>query len=137
MYFSIARMNSHTSKQHSLEASFNTKLIKFGPIDRHDLISLGRHYYTQELMYNNDELIFTTDWFKSEGIHYGLDKKPEMLVPTSPYCFRVFKAVEDEAIRVLKFPSGYQMKQTNEEVLKHLVPMNKVYAKLNRDAAFF
>ena len=80
-------------------------------------------------MYNNynHELIFTTDWFKSEGIHYGLDKKPEMLVPTSPYFFRVFKAVEDEAIRVLKFPSEFQIKQTNEEAFKRQVPMNKVY----------
>ena len=66
----------------SLETSMNVKLLKFDPIDRHDLSNQNHHYYTQDLIYNDRELIFTTDWFRSGGIHFGLDKKPEMLVQT-------------------------------------------------------
>ena len=132
----LCRANQHVSN-HSLEVSLNIKLMKFGPVDRHDLTSLGRHYYTQDLMYNNQEWIFTTDSFSSTGIQYGMDKKPERLISTSPYFFRVFKAVEDEATRILKFPGEFQIKHSSEESFKRLLPMSNIYVKLNQDAVFF
>ena len=121
----------------SLETSMNVKWLKFGPIDRHDLSNQNRHYYTQDLIYNDRELIFTTDWFRSGGIHFGLDKKPEMLVPTSPFFFRVYKAVEDEAVRCLKLPPEFQLQQSNEEAFRRLPTLSKVYAKFDHDIAFF
>ena len=78
----------------SLETSMNVKLLKFDPIDRHDLSNQNHHYYTQDLIYNDRELIFTTDWFRSGGIHFGLDKKPEMLVPTSPFSLECTKQLK-------------------------------------------
>ena len=56
--------------------------------------------------------MFTTDWFKSEGIRYGLDKKPEMLVLITETFHKTFKFVEDEAIRQLKIPSEFRSNQS-------------------------
>ena len=58
-----------------METALNAKLLKFDHLERHELSNVNRHYYTQRLQYNGSYLIFQTDWFKSEGIRYGLDKK--------------------------------------------------------------
>ena len=121
----------------SLDTALNNKLVKFDPPQRQDLINAGRHYYTQNLNYNGRDLLFTTDWFKSEGIRYGLDKKPEMLVSISPTFHKVFKFIEDESIRQLKIPPEFQINQSNENVFKRLPQLNRIYAKLNRDTTFY
>lgn len=121
----------------SLETALNAKHLKFDPPERHELSNVNRYYYTQNLQYNGKDLMFTTDWFKSEGIRYGLDKKPEMLVPVSEIFHKTFNLVEDEAIRQLKVPAELQNNQSNENVFKRLPLMKYAYAKLNRDAVFF
>ena len=43
--------------------------------------------------------MLTTDWFKPQGIRYGPDEKPEMLVAVSLQFYKVLKVIEDEAAR--------------------------------------
>lgn len=121
----------------SLDTALNCKQLKFDKPERHDLSSGNRHYYTQSLNYNGRQLMLTTDWFRSEGICYGLDKRPEMLVSLSPHYRNIFKAIEEEAIKQLKLPSEFQTNESNEAVFKRMPSSTAIFAKLNRDAAFF
>ena len=66
-----------------MEIALNAKLLEFDHLERHELSNNNRHYYIQHLQYNGGDLLFQTDWFKSESIRYGLDKKTEMLIPVS------------------------------------------------------
>ena len=121
----------------SMETALNAKLLKFDPLERHELNSVNRHYYTQRLQYNDNDLMLQVDWFKSEGIRHGFDKKPEMLIPVSQVFNKNLKLVEDEAIRQLKLPADLQNSLSNENAFKHLPLLKYVYAKLNRDTVVF
>ena len=117
--------------------TFDASNIKFEEPIRHELLSLGRHYYTQKLNCKGNDLLFTSDWFRSSGISRSMDKKPEILVKNFTAINSLLNSIEDVAVQQLKLPQEYQHVGPNEPVFKRQAKLPSMYVKLNPDFACF
>ena len=106
-------------------------------------IGCGRFYYLQPLKCDGKDLYVASDWFRSDGIKFGLDRKPEMLAKVDGMVRNVLTICENEAIRQLKVPDDV-LKQNNVNICSNELlyrnlykDSNFLYAKLHRDCTFF
>ena len=106
--------------------------------------SSGKKYYMQNATSNGQEIMICSDWFRSDGIKLGLDKKPELLFKTAGRVRDALKVIESEAVRQLRMPSellsqlGVNAGQTeNKTLYKPIYNGDYMYAKLHRDCSFF
>lgn len=85
--------------------------IRFHEPERQEIAggTEDRHYYTQLLTYNNDNLYIQTDWFESQGLRYSTPFKSEMLVAMNSLTKNALTVIQAEAIKQLKFPAEFQV----------------------------
>ena len=121
-----------------------TYKIHFSDPICHTIESSGKRYYMQNATNNGQDIMICSDWFRSEGIKPGLDKKPELMFKTSGRVRDVFNAIESEAVRQLRMPPellaqmGVAVGQTDNKMLyKPIYNGDFMYAKLHRDCSFF
>lgn len=117
--------------------TLNFSDLKFEEPIHHELPLVGRHYYTQALKYKGSDLLATSDWFRSDGFKYSIDKKPELLVKLFPNTNLMLKGIEDVAIETVKLPAEYQHSGPIEPVFKRMPDITNRYVKINYDAAIF
>lgn len=117
--------------------TLNFSEVTFEEPTHHELPLVGRHYYTQALKYKGSDLLLTSDWFRSDGIKYSMDKKPELLVKVFPSTNFIFKSIENLAIQSMKLPNEYQHTGPIEPIFKRMPDLTNRYVKLNYDAAIF
>ena len=67
---------------------------------------LGKSYYLQSLTVHNQELKLVSDWFRSDGISYVIEKKPEVMFKVAGRLRRVLSVIENEAKIQLEIPHG-------------------------------
>jgi hypothetical protein len=112
--------------------------LKFEAPVLNQLVTLNRHYYTQNLKYRGNDLYIQTDWFRANGTKDTFDHKKELMV-TLPSDFRMLlKGIEDFAIRDgLKLPMEFQSNLSNEEIFKHIPERTNLYLKMHHEVACF
>lgn len=120
-----------------MASSLNFSEMIFEGPTLHELPLLGRHYYTQSLKYKGSDLVLTSDWFRSDGFKYSIDKKPEMLVRLFPDTNSILKGIEDLAIQTIKLPAEYQHSGPIEPIFKRMPAIRNLYVKVNQDAVVF
>ena len=76
----------------------------------------AKHYFVQDLKYNNTDLYLISEWFESTGIKTDFGKA-EMLIKQSGSMESCLRIVEKEAKRQIQFPPEYGVK--NEDCDKH------------------
>ena len=122
----------------SLASGFNYNNIQFEAPIRHDLANLTRHYYTQTLKCNGQDIYFTTDWFQSHGVTAALDRKNEMLVIVGNQFATFLKNIQDIAIASgLQIPVEFQTNLSRDQVFKYTPSTSALYIKLNYNTACF
>ena len=104
----------------------------------------GKKYYMQLATNNGQDILICSEWFRSDGLKPGIDKKPEILFKTAGKCRDALNVIENEAIRQLRMPpevlselglSAGQLE--NKALYKPLHKGEFMYAKLHRDCSFF
>ena len=99
---------------------------------------MNRVYYTQNIKYQGQELLLSTDWFNSNGIKDTVDRKNEILVPLPSNYMSLLKVIENLAINGgLVIPSEFQVNVSNDAIFKHTPALPRLYIKLHHEATFF
>ena len=118
--------------------------IHFSDPVSHIIESSGKRYYMQNVTNNDQDIMIVSDWFRSDGIKPGIDKKPELMFKTTGRVRDVFNMIESEAVRQLRMPPellaqmGVDAQPTDNKMLyKPLYNGDYMYAKLHRDCSFF
>ena len=106
---------------------------------RNDLQSLGRHYFTQSLKMNDQDVMLMTDWFYSKGISKStMDNKDEILIPLGHNIVKFLRNIEDLAIsKGLKLPSEFQNDLPKDQIFKRLPARTSLYVKCAYDMSCF
>ena len=118
--------------------TFNPSDIKFEEPVRHQILSHGRHYYTQALKCKGNDLLLTSDSFISHGVSYNhMDNKPEIKVQKCQGITDVLHAIEELAMKQLKLPSEYKHTGTVQPIFKRFPMTSNLFFKLSHDAVFF
>lgn len=108
----------------------------------HELNNVGRSYYFQPLKVNGQDLFLTSEWFRSDGIKYGLDKKPEILFTVGILIRSILNIIEGIAIKQLKVPQeilkAFNVQNlSNKDLYRFLHQANNLYGKLTYDCTCF
>ena len=118
--------------------------IHFSDPVPHIIESNGKKYYMQNATNNGQDIMIVSDWFRSDGIKPGFDKKPELMFKTAGRVRDALNVIEGEAVRQLRMPpdmlaqSGVDAQPTDNKMLyKPLYNGDFMYAKLHRDCSFF
>ena len=118
--------------------------IQFSDPVPHVLESVGKTYYMQDATNNGQQIMICSDWFRSDGIKIGLDKKPELMFKTAGRVREALNIIENEAVRQLRMPSELQSlvvknggQMDNKSLYKPVFGGDYMYAKLHRDCSFF
>ena len=121
-----------------------TYKIHFSDPVCHTIESSGKKYYMQNATSNGQDIMICSDWFRSDGVKPGLDKKPELMFKTAGRVRDVFNVIESEAVRQLRMPPellaqmGVVAGQTDNQMMyKPIYNGDFMYAKLHRDCSFF
>ena len=119
--------------------TFNPTDITFEEPTRHQILPLGRSYYTQALKCSGNDLIIASDWFSSShGISYShMDHKPEIRVMNCQAIVKILHTIEDVAVKQLKLPAEFNHSGSNEPVFKRLPSAYNLFFKLSSDCVFF
>ena len=106
--------------------------------------SNGKKYYMQLATNNGQDIMICSDWFRSDGMKAGIDKKPEMLLKTGGRLREVLNVIEAEAVKQLHIPSElvsqFGLTATQLDGKTFYKPVHNgeyMYIKLHRDCAFF
>ena len=105
---------------------------------RRDL-SCNRCYYIQNLKYDGGDLFLTTNWFKSEGVKDGIDKKAEMLFLSEGAVRDALKLLDEKALEQLKLPSEFIgcAYFSNATAYRRVPETTFMYAKLDQNVGVF
>ena len=88
-------------------------------------------------------MLITTDWFRSDGIKYGYDKKPEICFIVDSTVKNILSQIENEIVRQIQVPAQLlQQQDISSDVPLHnlyrsVVGLPKLYGKLQHDCLFF
>ena len=106
---------------------------------RNDLQSLNRHYFTQALKVNQQDVMLMTDWFYSKGVSKStLDNKDEILIPLGETFMVFLRNIEEIAINNgLQLPSEFQTDLSKEQIFKRLPNRTSLYVKCAFDMTCF
>lgn len=98
-----------------------------------------RHYYTQLLTYNNDNLYIQTDWFESQGLRYSSPFKSEMLVAMNSLTKNALSTIQAEAIKQLKFPAEFNVPEDRKAACFKSLPLTAgmIFAKCTQATRVF
>ena len=118
--------------------------IHFGDPISQKIESSGKKYYMQNVVNNGQDVMICSDWFRSDGIKFGIDRKPELLFKTSGRLRETLNVIESEAVRQLRIPPDFLSQSgiiadhvDNKSLYKPLYHGEFMYAKLHRDCSFF
>ena len=118
--------------------------IHFSDPVSHTIESSGKKYYIQNVTSNGQQIMISSEWFRSNGITIGMDKKPELMFKTSGKVRETFNVIEGEAVRQLRMPKEFLTQQNvsagekeNKNFYKPIYNGEFMYAKLHRDCSFF
>ena len=124
--------------------STSTYKIHFSDPIAQTIESNGKKYYMQTVTNDGKDVFICSDWFRSEGIKPGFDKKPELLFKTVGKVRDVLNVIEHEAVRQLRMPpelvSNLSLTESQLDVKTIYKPVHSgdvMYAKLHRDCSFF
>ena len=107
----------------------HTPRFTFKAATVHELQSLGKSYHLQRLVMDNDQdVLLTSDWFRSDGIKTGMNNRPEMLFKAVGPVRDILNSIESEACRQLKIPQSL----IRERGISHKTPMANMYRPLNQ-----
>ena len=97
--------------------SINSKDVKFEAPVRNDLAIENRHYYTQSLKYQDQDLLLKTEYFHSNGFQKSFEKN-SLLVPLSTDMYNILKTIEDVAVdKGLQLPAEFQIPNIANEAI--------------------
>ena len=119
----------------------STHQIHFNDPTCHTIESAGKNYYMQNATINGQDILISSEWFRSEGIKAGMDKKPELMFSTAGKFREALNIIESEAVRQLRMPAeltfGNDGQKDNKSLYKPVYNGPYMYAKLHRDCSFF
>ena len=119
--------------------------FKFEDPVQHEITSVGSVYHMQKVTSNGQDVLIGSDWFRSDGFKYGIDKKPEMLFKAGGNMRLYLDYIECEAVRQLKVPVEVLQENgiandgsvSNENLYRKLYSSQFLYCKLDRDCVIF
>ena len=70
----------------------------------YDITSVGSTYHMHKETCDGHEVLIENDWFRSDGVKYGIDKKKEMFFNAGGNMRLYLHYIECEAVQQLKVP---------------------------------
>ena len=123
-----------------IEQVLNHKDITFEEPNIHYFSGVeNKHFYLQELKYQNKSLYIQSDWFVSEGPKVNSFQKPEILLKAAGAVKNTLQSIEALAKAQIKYPTEYEVDEEKKDEYFKCIPDKSdfLYCKMAQDAQCF